>query len=93
MIINKIEIEAVTDGFFLFSTVNCPTCHKLKQLCNKIELDVTINELDAYKHPKICQQLGLIGTPCLIDIREGKEYDRMYGAPSQARVEAFLKGE
>lgn len=93
MEIKKTNINNLEDGLYLFSTVNCPTCEKLKQLLNEIDLDQKIIELDAYEHQEICQKLGLMGTPCLIDYRDNSEYDRMYGAPSDKRVLSFLKGE
>lgn len=93
MELNKMEIEKLTTGFYLFTTNNCPTCEKLKNLLKEVDVEGRIVELDAYAHQKIAMKQGLMGTPCLLDIREGKEFDRMYGAPSRKRVEAFLKGE
>ncbi len=93
MKIINVKIEAMEEGFYLISTPNCPTCEKLKQLLNELEYDVIITELNAYEHQDICMSLGLMGTPCLIDYRDNREYDRMYGAPSSARILAFLKGE
>lgn len=91
-IINS-QVETLEDGMYLFSTPNCPTCEKLKQLLNELDFDITITELNAYEHQEICMGLSLMGTPCMIDYRFNREYDRMYGAPSNARVLAFLKGE
>ncbi len=93
MEINKKQMEQLVDGFYLFTTPNCPTCEKLKTVLNGIEIEVTISELNAYEHQEIAMKLGLMGTPCLIDYRDNKEYDRMYGAPSEVRISAFLKGE
>lgn len=93
MKLNKTELDELTGGFYLFTTSNCPTCEKLKNLLKEIEVEDSVFELDAYAHQKIAIKQGLMGTPCLLDIRNGKEYDRMYGAPSRKRVEAFLKGE
>ncbi len=93
MEINKKQMEQLVDGFYLFTTPNCSTCEKLKTILNGIELEVTISELNAYEHQEIAMKLGLMGTPCLIDYRYNKEYDRMYGAPSEVRARAFLKGE
>ncbi len=93
MQINKLQIEKLEDGFYLFTTPNCPTCEKLKTILHGIDLEVTISELNAYEHQAIAMNLGLMGTPCIIDYRDNKEYDRMYGAPSESRVNAFLKGE
>lgn len=93
MIITKLQIETLEDGLYLFSTENCPTCEKLKNMLNEIKIDISIIELDAYAHQEICMSLGLMGTPCLIDYRDNREYDRMYGAPSVMRIQSFLKGE
>lgn len=93
MEIIKTNTEQLVDGLYLFSTPHCPTCDRLKKEMVQIELDVQVTELNAYEHREICQQLGLIGTPCLIDYRDNREYDRMYGAPSEKQLIAFLKGE
>lgn len=93
MPITKSKLEKLEDGFYLFSTPNCPTCEKLKQLLQEVDHGTQITELNAYDHQDVCMSLGLMGTPCLIDYRNGREYDRMYGAPKTNRVLAFLKGE
>ncbi len=93
MQINKKQVVNLEDGFYLFTTPSCPTCEKLKLSLKEITLDVNVTELNAYEHQEIAIKLGLMGTPCMVDFRNNKEYDRMYGAPSEARVTAFLKGE
>ncbi len=85
--------NVLEDGFYLFTTSNCPTCEKLKTILNGLELEVVVNELDAYEHQEMAMDLGLMGTPCIVDLRDQKEYDRMYGAPSESRILAFMKGE
>lgn len=89
----KNKVDKLEDGLYLFTTANCPTCEKLKNILNEIESTQELTELNAYEHQDICMSLSLMGTPCLIDYRNDKEYDRMYGAASLGRVEAFLKGE
>lgn len=93
MQIIKKKLDKLEDGFYLFTTENCPTCEKLKNILNEVTVDVKLSELNAYEHQDICISLSLMGTPCLIDYRKDKEYDRMYGAASLERVETFLKGE
>lgn len=87
------NVEKLEDGFYLFSTPMCPTCDALKRMIATVELDTILIELNAYEHQQICQQLSLIGTPCLINYRDNREYDRLYGAPSVQRLVAFLEGE
>lgn len=89
----KTKIEFLEDGFYLFSTVSCPMCENLKGKLKNVQANTIVTELDAYDHQQICQSLGLIGTPCLIEIRNGKEYDRMYGSSNKTKLELFLKGE
>ncbi len=93
MELNSKVIEQLEDGFFLFTSPNCPTCEKLKNMLAEVELDIVVTELNAYEHQAIAQSLGLMGTPCIIDYRDNREFDRIYGAPSLARLTAFLKGE
>ncbi len=93
MNLNKQILNKLEDGFFLFTSPNCPTCEKLKNLITEVGLDITITELDAYDHAEIAQGLGLMGTPCIIDYRDNREFDRIYGAPSITRLTAFLRGE
>lgn len=93
MEINKAKIEKLADGMYLFTTPNCPTCEKLKGLLTEIELASNIIELNAYEHQDLAMSLGLMGTPCIIDYRDNREYDRMYGAPNINRITSFLKGE
>lgn len=93
MLTTSNNVKYLEDGMYLFTTQNCPTCEKLKQLLNELEHGIKITELDAHQHQEICMSLSLMGTPCLIDHRDGREFDRMYGAPSNKRVLAFLKGE
>ncbi len=93
MEINKAKMGKLIDGMYLFTTPNCPTCEKLKGLLAEVDEAVMVTELNAYEHQDIAMSLGLMGTPCMIDYRDGKEYDRMYGAPNTNRITAFLKGE
>lgn len=93
MTITKQQIEKLEAGFYLFTTANCPTCEKLKMALKELDLEYEITEVDAYAHQNLCVELSLIGTPCLIDYRDNREYDRMYGAPSSSRIQSFLKGE
>lgn len=93
MAIETVKVESLKDGFYLFTTTNCPTCEKLKNNIREIDIEVTISELDAFEHQQIAQGLGLMGTPCLIDYRDNREYDRIYGAASNKRIISFLKGE
>lgn len=93
MQLNKANIEQLEDGLYLFTTPNCPTCEKLKGLLAEVNEPVVITDLDAYEHQDIAMKLSLMGTPCMIDYRDDKEYDRMYGAPNVNRIKTFLKGE
>ncbi len=45
MQINKLQIEKLEDGFYLFTTPNCPTCEKLKTILQCIEQEFTKTEL------------------------------------------------
>ncbi len=90
---NNKTIKDLVNGFYLFTTQNCPTCEKLKGLLNEIDVEVKLTELDAYENQELAMEIGLMGTPCIVDVRDNKEYDRMYGAPSAVRVRNFLKGE
>ncbi len=93
MKITKDKLEKLVDGFYLFTTENCPTCEKLKSSLSDISIDVSIVELNAYDNQNLAMEFNLMGTPCMIDYRQGSEYDRMYGAPNTKRITAFLKGE
>lgn len=89
----KNKLTQLNDGFYLFTTEQCPTCEKLKTNIHELGLQTKVEELDAYKNKSICMELSLIGTPCIVDVRGGKEYDRIYGAPCVTRLQAFFKGE
>lgn len=90
---NKTGNVLLEDGFYLFTTPSCPTCEKLKNILNNIETPSNLSEIDAYENQQIAMELNMMGTPCIIDFRDGREYDRIYGAPSVKRIEAFFKGE
>ncbi|WOO86835.1 thioredoxin family protein [Mollicutes bacterium LVI A0039] len=93
MEIIKTNVPVLEAGFYLFTTENCPSCEKLKSTVRELEVDTTLYEVEAHSHQEIAMSLNIMGTPCIIDYRDGKEYDRIYGAASMKRLEAFFKGE
>lgn len=91
-LLNK-KIDKLKDGYYLFSSANCPACEKLKNSLHELDGDESVIELDAYEYQAIAMELGLMGTPCLVEMRDNREYDRMYGAANEQRLSAFFKGE
>lgn len=85
--------DITEDGFYLLTTPDCPACNELKYNISECETEGIVNELSAYECEEICMKFSIIGTPCLLDIRNDKEYDRMYGAKSRELLESFFKGE
>ncbi len=93
MEIIKQELNQLETGIYLVTSTNCPTCEKLKDMIKGIDLASKVILIDAVKHQAICMEYSIVATPCLLDIKAGKEYDRMYGARSESAVLDFLKGE
>lgn len=80
-------------GFYLLTTANCPTCNKVKEDLATIANKPVVYEINANDFLELAKILNVIGTPCLLNMKYGKEYDRLYGAPSIMKLEQFFQGE
>jgi thioredoxin 1 len=78
-----------------FYSETCPPCKRLKPIFDKVaeslRTQVTFLEIETSQHRASADRFNIYANPTLIFWHNGKELERIIGAPSESRLRSKIK--
>lgn len=74
-----------------FNATWCPPCQALHPILEEMADDYKIVTVDVDEEDILAAQYGVSSIPCLVFIRDGKEYDRRVGLQPKKRLIKILE--
>ena len=79
--------------FIKFSAVWCGPCQRLKPKVDKLKPNypnITFTDIDTDKQPEMSKKYQVTGLPTIVIELNGKQSNRLVGAPSDKELKALL---
>lgn len=83
--------EGAEQGLVYFFSPTCGPCRAMTPVIRALSAeDPRVRAVDVSREPEVALRYGVLGTPTVVVVREGKVADVLVGARSEAQLRALL---